>query len=369
MPRLRSTLPLLSLCWACSQANSHKDDSPILIDGGISPDSACVKSISPSKVTPSSLLLVLDTSGSMNCNLPSEGQSLEHCASFPMTLDPSKPSKWELTHAALVQLIEQLAEVGTISLGLQIFPAEGSGCAVAPTPLVGLAPLDAEQKATLLDALDAVSPHGDTPLAGATILAYEHFLEHLTAHEELGNAAVVLVSDGAETCKPEELGKLIDRDVPLARSIGVRTFVIGVPGSESARAFLSRLAWEGGTPSDPDCTGGPAPDEGDCHLDMTTSPDFSDALLAALEEISKQATTCILPVPRGDFDPTVLNLDVSGLAISRDDRDCATTANGWQYNEDESKIRLCGVACEWARKPDAAVHLLQGCPTQTVVIR
>jgi hypothetical protein len=368
----RSALPylLVTLMLACSES-SQPSSGPglVLTDGGLSPQSACIKSISPSAVTPSSLLLVLDMSGSMACNLPSDGQSLEHCAAFPLTLDPSKPSKWELTLAAVDQLVHQLQQVGAVSLGLQYFPAAGTGCSVAPDPLVGLAPLGAIQQASISDALGTLVPSGDTPLAGATILAYEHLLGHLKASEDLGNAAVVLVSDGGETCKPSELDKLINEDVPLARSIGIRTFVIGVPGSETARALLSRLAWEGGTAASTDCSGGPAPDEGNCHLDMTTSADFSGALVGALKQIREQATTCSLPVPQGDFDPTVLNLSVSDLAISRDDRDCATEANGWQYNDTRSAIRLCGVACTWARQPGATVEMLQGCPTQTVVVR
>ena len=60
---------------------------------------------------------------------------------------------------------------------------------------------------------------------------------------------------------------LVDDEVPKAAGagVGIRTFVIGAPGSESARTVLSKLAQNGGT-APPGCD----PEQGNCHFDMTT---------------------------------------------------------------------------------------------------
>src|SRR5262249_27388336 len=150
--------------------------------------------------------------------------------------------------------------------------------------------------------LNAVEPSGETPLAGATILSYQHLDQLLEAADLKGNQFVVLLTDGAETCKVDELPKLVSEDVPNARLLNIRTFVIGAPGIEQARARLSQMAWEGGTASSQDCDhAGDEPDEGDCHFDMTTSTDFAADLNKALKEIAQtKILSCEFDVPKND---------------------------------------------------------------------
>jgi hypothetical protein len=50
---------------------------------------------------------------------------------------------------------------------------------------------------------------------------------------------------------------------------GIRTFVVGVPGSEPARTVLSSIAKQGGTAAD-----GCDPQLGNCHFDMTMAKDL-----------------------------------------------------------------------------------------------
>jgi hypothetical protein len=157
--------------------------------------------------------------------------------------------------------------------------------------------------------------------------------------------------------------------VPRAASPGsdIRTFVIGAPGSEPARVTLSKIAKQGGTAPE-----GCDPSGGKCHFDMTEQSDFSASLTKALAEIAGQAVTCELPLPASkdkDFDPKLVNVIYSSgdsrdaQLIPEDTRTGCDTAQGWQYNEDVTRIRLCGSICTEVRtNPKARVDVILGCP-------
>lgn len=127
------------------------------------------------------------------------------------------------------------------------------------------------------------------------------------------------------------------------------------------------MAREGGTAAE-DCD----PSRGDCHFDVTRASDFSASLTKALTDIAGEAVTCELPVPApedGEFDPKLVNViysvgDVStARVVPEDTRSGCETAEGWQYNEDVTRIRLCGTVCNDVRtNPKARVDVILGCP-------
>jgi hypothetical protein len=52
-------------------------------------------------------------------------------------------------------------------------------------------------------------------------------------------------------------------------------------------------------------------------------------------------------------------------AVLLDSRDCDTEADGWQWNADFTRIRLCGTICDRVRAdPDPRVQIAVGCATQ-----
>jgi hypothetical protein len=340
---------------------------------------ACASSVQAARLVPANLLFVIDKSGSMNCN-PPEGDAAVNarCAEFPVKENATKPSKWEIASGALSDAIATLSGQSNVSAGLTLFP-EDDHCGVSADPAVDIGKLDGAQQKELTDTLDGVSPSGDTPLAGATILGYQHLSDALRANELRGNSFIVLMTDGAETCKTSELSKLIATDVPHARDFNIRTFVIGAPGSEASRSLLSQIAYEGGTAASPDCDhSDSAPDVGDCHFDMTTSQDFAKDLNDALQKISHaKVLACEFDVPTnpngGGVDLTKVNVTFkpgSGkeVTIKLDDTASCDAANGWQYSADSSKIELCGAACDRVQAdPDGEVKILLGCPTIKVV--
>jgi hypothetical protein len=153
--------------------------------------------------------------------------------------------------------------------------------------------------------------------------------------------------------------------------VNIRTFVIGVPGTESpeARRVLSKIAFNGGTARE-----GCNPEAGECHFDMSTSTDtFAADLTSALEQIVGRVRSCQLPLPAGteETDRDSVNVVYSSSlgmpprVIPRDDAPCDEGANGWQYAPDLKSVRLCGQACDEARDdPEGRIDVVLGCPVQ-----
>jgi hypothetical protein len=339
-------------------------------DTRIDPDATCASEVVSGDLKPANLLFVVDQSGSMNCNLPEDGQSSEDCEAWPEKLDPDFPSKWELTRNALEDAFDALQESGLpVSVGLTMFPVADTLCGVRDEPDVPIARLNDAQNEAIDDFLATVDPGGNTPLAGATILAYRHLFEQMRAGALTGNVFVVLITDGFETCKEDELDKLLGQDVPNAYDLlNIRTFVIGAPGSEDARALLSQIAWAGGTAPSAGCDHDAEPaDVGNCHFDMTESENFAEDLAETLEQISGTVLTCELDVPTnptgGGVDLNQVNVDINDKQYSP--TDCSEEGNsGWQYTDDNTRIILCGEACDEAQQPNATVSIVLGCPTR-----
>jgi hypothetical protein len=344
------------------------DGSINTIGDVVTVDSGCATSRTRGQLRPSNLLFLLDRSGSMACNLPEDGQSSQDCASFPTALFPDQPNKWELTRQAVLKATADLRIAGTVRVGLTLFPKAGTRCTVSTEPDLPIAPLDAERQQQLADFLGSVVPGGETPLSGATILSYAYLLERERAKAIDGETYVIVVTDGYETCKPDEIPKLLEVDVPNARDkLFVRTFVIGAPGSDDGRALLSAFAVAGGTETSPDCTFGPTPADGNCHYDMTRTLDFSTDLLEALTLINSEVLACSVDIPSAPNGGLVnlqeVNVSVNGISRTMAATGTCETSNGWRYSKDLTTIQLCGDACRAAKQRGAEVTVILGCPT------
>jgi hypothetical protein len=192
-----------------------------------------------------------------------------------------------------------------------------------------------------------------------------------------GNKFVVLLTDGAETCDRDKV-QILQTEIPKALSVNIRTFVIGAPGSEPARALLSQMAFLGGTARSATCdhTGTPA-DQGDCHFDMTTSQDFAADLAAGLAAISGEALGCEIDVPQAgpggsavDFGKVNVRYVPGGNAsdtidvLQDPEAPCDAGAEGWQYSQGNQKILLCGSICNDVKADESArVEVVLGCDT------
>jgi hypothetical protein len=338
---------------------------------------ACFKSSVQSDLLPANILFVIDRSGSMLCNPPPTTDSAQ-CELMPVRANASEPSKWEVTSGALIDALKTLPPTATV--GISYFSNDDS-CGVNSKPNVPLAADSQGQQATIAASLKQVTPAGGTPIVGATVLAYKHMHEQALAGAIYGNQYVVLITDGQQSEQCGNTGSctdaksctdyLVTQEVPKAagKGAGIRTFVIGVPGSEPARTVLSQIAEAGGTGT-PGCS----VTQGDCHFDMTKVSDLAKSLAGALGTITGQTIACELPVPQPDtgaIDLKAVNVIYtpgSGAAnakiVAQDTaQPCDSGANGWQYSADNTKIRLCGAICDTVRAdPGARVDVALGCP-------
>jgi hypothetical protein len=228
-----------------------------------------------------------------------------------------------------------------------------------------------------ISTLSLTPPTGPTPLVGATLLAYDYLHTSALNGVVSGNSYVVLITDGqqSDACSDmkqcnnaEECSELLIRKAAIASGPGVniRTFVIGVPGSEVGRTMLSRLAKAGNTaPSN--CV----LEQGNCYFDVTRDVDLSSALQGALQKIAGQTLTCELEVPphEGALDVSLLNVvftphegRVRVIPVSSS-LPCDSGADGWQYDTTKQLIRLCGNSCTSVRNDRGGrIDVVLGCP-------
>ena len=235
-------------------------------------------------------LFVIDRSGSMKCNLPPTTPS-QDCERTPERVDPAQPSKWEIVTGVLSASFEQLVPKTTgltVRAGLSFFSVDDE-CGARSQPSIPLADMTAAQVDSLRQSL-SITPAGGTPIVASVILAYKHIYQPSFT----GEGHVILLTDGADSCKAaydntvgpgDHIKGLIDVEAPKAMRLGIKTWVIGAPGSEPARQMLSNLARAGGT-ARKDCDPGSPdnPASGNCHYDMTEG-DFQLALRNAVEQI------------------------------------------------------------------------------------
>ncbi|HEY2404606.1 MAG TPA: vWA domain-containing protein [Polyangiaceae bacterium] len=334
--------------------------------------SACVSNHQQGTAVPSVLELVVDTSGSM-------GEA-------PMGSPRGTPTKWVSTQGALESAITGLSD--TTAVGVLLYPnmnpqpsdtARAVSACVAVNKIVPIDVLGATgsgQRMTLQNTFQNAMPQGSTP----TDDAYRYALvAGMDAYASTAQKFMLLITDGAPTYSQNCVGNgnansvvdpqpIID-DIANALKNGVRTFVIGSPGSEvgpngmDERVWLSQAARAGGTATAGCVDTGP----NFCHFDMTTATDFGAALAMGLGQISSQLDTCtytIPPAPSGMAIDTsqinvVLSLSTGSEIINPDNvGDCT---EGWQINA-MGEIILCADTCARAKAdPSAKVDLVFGC--------
>jgi len=265
------------------------------------------------------------------------------------------------TQAALTQAFAALSP--SLNVGLIFFPhvAFGTMPCFDKTVEVPIATLDANQLMLLDTQVNGVTPDGSTP----TNDAYSFAVDTLKATTAPGDKYIVLITDGEPTyslgCMGDgrtavdtgTTGPLIDAATAAYATDGIKTFVVGSPGSENARGALSAMARVGGT-GPMGCMDSGTPEY--CHFDMTTSMNFSASLTAALGAITSQIPVdCSFALPKppvgmtldlNSVNVTVTNDDMSKTQIARDPGgDCAT--DGWIYvGNPPTGVQLCGKLCD-----------------------
>lgn len=348
-------LGLVVLWAAAACGESVIVASEIAIDAGVPGD--CTGEVIAAAPAPAVLELIIDTSQSMDDPAPNE---------------PS--SKWELTRDALLDAIEGMPE--QTSLGIIFFPDVPNN---SPTcfnrdvdvPVRVLGAQGSEQRQRIEDAFRGKIPDGGAPTHDAYQLAFEQ----LGMRTAQGERFMLLITDDYPTyelrCEPPDNGDPVDVD-PLimatgfAAASGVRTFVVGLPGSDmerQARQAFSRMAFAGGTALDGCSLMGPRY----CHRDMTDEQDFSEGIERTLESITAEALSCSYAVPAPSSGaPEQLQVSFTpegGGAETLARQSTGPCDEGWKYSDDGARIVLCRGTCEQLREDKGRITYRTGCTT------
>ncbi len=303
-------------------------------------------------------------------------------------------SKWVVTRSALIQAVPgdgtaayQGLSAGT-AVGVFFYPNKQSTPTVAQQDLsacldtAALIPMAQlgdpaaanSQRALIRQAFqDAVLAQG-TPTYDAYTYALTNSTLSANAAALPGAPYQLIITDGqptvAQGCSNPN-GNISDVDAsPIVQAVsdawtqnGVKTFIIGSPGSESGRAWLSQAAVAGQTAAAGCNVAGP----NYCHMDMTTAPDFSAALSAGLAQVTTQIASCTYTVPAAAAGQTldltkisvIANLSSGSHLLMQDTQgDCTV---GWQF-DDNKNIKLCSQTCAMVQAdPTATVDLAVVC--------
>lgn len=333
----------------------------------------CGNEVTPIVVERPNLYFALDRSGSM----------LEH-------LPNSQFSKYRSAQSAIVKMLRIIGH--RVNYGATAFPAanRGSACSsgveIASTQLgdpysYGASSTDGPVLKSFMDQLNSSAPSADgsggTPTA-ATLAALAAPLALLP-----GSTVAVLVTDGAPNCNaeaecdpetciahilagPEACGPQLnccsvkdlgpnaplgcfDKD-PTALAVknlaaqGIRTFVVGMPGSEAFASLLDQLATLGGT----------ARASKPFYYPVKDTQALGDSLL---EIASSVTTSCDISLSQIPPDKALINVYLDTAILGQSDTD------GWIWNG-TTGLSLRGEACDRIKQGNVQqVQVVAGCPT------
>jgi hypothetical protein len=313
------------------------------------------------------VLLVVDKSLSMN--------------QTPTGFDANK---WDALHAALAATFD--AASANLSLGLDLYPRVAAANCEMPTSEDIVVSIQAGTDAAplILAELEDTAPSGGTPTAAALTRALDYYTTG-AGMDLRGERYVLLATDGGPNCNadltceaatctlnienkcpanmnccdaaldPEGPTKCLDEDasidaVAALTAAGIKTFVVGIPGTEDYAATLDLLAAESGV-TNPDAP----PDY------FAVSADGGDGgLSAVLGAIATEIiSSCRLPLEENPPDLSQIFVVVDGQLVQRDD------ADGWQLDRDTSPptVELTGAACDQVEAGGVEyINISYGCP-------
>jgi hypothetical protein len=360
-------------------------------------DSTCLADSRVAKPQAVNMLLVIDKSGSMDDQATYKDRT-----------------KWEAMTAALSSALEDTLEDPNISanlaFGLELFPRQDLAgdcqaedcCAMADTPVnVDVTPASTSVP-LVVDALEASTPSGLTPTADAleAALAYYATGQGSTLR---GHKYVLLATDGGPNCNDQitctaaectqnldqacgsatenccdtgvmylwcvDHARTVERIGKLA-DVGVKTIVVGIPGSEAYREWLNAFA---------DAGGAPAPETKGARFYEVSSA----AGLKGLEQTFRQITqhlvhSCEIQLSEqpASYSNWLVNVAIGCTlvpqSIDADDDDSPAGSAGaragavenWRIDESTSPvtIQLLGDYCQRVERGVDRVDIIVNCP-------
>lgn len=166
-------------------------------------------------------------------------------------------------------------------------------------------------------------------------------------------------NENINCCSPVPEGCVDDGETRDAiedlASDGVKTYVVGIPGSEPYEPYLNDFALAGGVPNeDPDNDDAPS------YYRVSVSGG-SAALVTTFRKITEQlVTSCDIPLAAAPPDTQRVNVAVNCTLIPRTDAD---NNPQWEFNDDDTTITILGDECDDIEARGAKrVDVLLGCP-------
>jgi len=292
----------------------------------------------PVEAKPADMLLVLDRSSSMT-----EG---------------STPTKWTQVVPALESVVN--ATSSSLWWGLKVFPiGTDSQCTQGTYPAGVVVDVAANNASVMIPAIDATPPTGNgTPTADAVNEA----VKYLQSLSDSNPKYILLATDGEPSCngmtgKTDGTGarKSAITAVDNAATLGFHTFVVGISTSkDTASATLDSMASAGLEPA-------AAPSTTKYYMAST-----QDQMVAAFNEITKVARSCIYPLGSAPPAPDHVNVLINDKKVIHD----PSKTNGWEFTgTDMQTIQFYGTACSDAlAATSGAVKVIFGCTNDTVII-
>jgi hypothetical protein len=349
--------------------------------GGGAPANNCGEMVLNSSRPVVNLLLVVDKSSSMTIT------------------DEFPEGRWTALGNALGAALDQASS--RVSFGLEFFPFSDDpnatpGTCEMPKNLDVLIPVAAGDQTVpqIKDALSTYMPAGGTPTADALARADDYFVNG--AGKDLnGTNYVLLATDGGPNCNadatcdastctinlehpdattgcggsccdpkldPDGNSNCLDesRTVTAVQTLAghhIKTFVVGIPGSQFFANTLEKLAVAGLEPN---------PNAPPSYYAVTSS-DGAQGLTDVLKSItSGLITTCRLQLastPQESNWQILLNVKIDGSDVPKDG------ADGWSVDGTTSPptIVLSGTTCDYLEQHGAEkVQITFGCPTVMV---
>jgi hypothetical protein len=324
-------------------------------DGGapaMGPDGACAATVSAAKIVPVVLVFMFDRSGSMSDSI-GNGQT-----------------KWTALVPGLEAFFADPKSKG-ISASLQFF-MQTDECNVNAyaSPLVPITPLPSS---VFAQAIDAISPTGETPTQPALQGALQYASQELSQNPG-ARVAVVLVTDGEPNGCSSSVPNVAS--TAAASAPGIPTYVIGI-GKQTDLVRLATIAEAGATNQpffvQPDAGG----IDGGCGDAGCTAVAMEQEFQNALAVIRGATISCDLQLPSA---PTNQSLDFGKVNVQYTgsngqantlfyNQSCAGNGLGWAYDDPQTptRIQICPSSCATIQGDTlgATLDIALGCATQT----
>jgi von Willebrand factor type A domain-containing protein len=327
----------------------------------VDPTAACAQGTASATLSGVNLFVMFDRSSSMNQQANQNG------------------SRWQLTSSALDAFFASPNAAG-MQLALRFFPHDlpAAGCNqdscdlnACATPLVALAELTADaapvdtQEASLISAT-AMSAPGMAGQGTPIFAALGGALQWASAQHQKTpdqNSVVVLVTDGQANGCDTDMSHISALAAKALADAGVRTYAIGLTGSQEAD--MDQIALAGGTSKGIFISDG-----------ANTKQELLDALAAIRGEVLDCDFAMPLPKPGVAIDKALINVNYTPTGGTKTtlpqvtDEAACPTSGGWYYDNADAptRILLCKSSCDQVTvDAKASLDILLGCATTTQV--